>query len=269
MRRNGLVAKRECYCEHCSEEMMLEAVRRGMGKQKEVRGFVHLGEWDRASSLEEFLVPLVFGSVTDGKPAYGGGGCLQVGEIVSRCLKEQGIRHDWNRTPGNPILVKVDHALSGVPMGGGHRAIPLTEDHRAFRVPNVPESAFDRIEGNPLRLVNLAKVRRLGLDLPKLFGPVQRPSIGDHVKLGFLIRDAVAPLARKECGDMVDWMQLESMWVEVTGVERERPERVYRGELLNVPLFIDPAELRIGSPVNFTAEHVYPVEDESRGRVRR
>jgi hypothetical protein len=54
------------------------------------------------------------------------------------------------------------------------------------------------------------------------------------------------------------------MFVEVTGIRGYHPHQVFRGELVNVPEFIDPAVLRLGSPVEFTAGHVYPGETRAR-----
>src|SRR5262249_9880623 len=48
----------------------------------------------------------------------------------------------------------------------------------------------------------------------------------------------------------------ESMWVLVTAVEGDWPTTVYRGELDNTPLCIDPAVLRLGQPVEFRGEHI-------------
>jgi hypothetical protein len=269
MRRRGLIAKRVCYCEHCGPDKMLEAARQWRKRQKEVRGFVHIGESDAGPTQEEVRVPLVFGSVKGDTVAYREPECIAVGEVVADCLKEQGIRYEWDEVLGSPILVVADNTLAGLPPGDHRHEIPLSDGNRAFRSPRLPESVLDRIEGNPVRLLNLATLRRLNLDPPHLRGPLGRPRVGDHVKLGFLVGDAVAPQARKECGDMIDRLQLEVMWVEVTSVVKRSPECVYRGELVNVPFFIDPAKLRVGSPVDFTAEHVYPVERPSRKRTRR
>jgi hypothetical protein len=207
--------------------------------------------------------------VTGDTVAYCDAGCVAVGEVVAACLREQGIRYEWGRVPGDPILVMADQFLSGLPGGGHHHEIPLAEDHRAFRSPPLPERAFDTVGENPVRLLNLAKVRRLNGDPPYPRGPVRRPRVGDRVKLGFLVWDAVDPLAREEGGDLVDRVQIENMWVEVTSVARQSPDVVYRGELLSVPLFIDPARLRIGSPVDFTADQVYPAEDGTGAGARR
>jgi hypothetical protein len=263
MRRRGLIAKRECYCQHCSEEMMLEAAKRWSAKQKEVFGFVHLGEWDSAPTLEQVRIPLVFGSLTEWQVLDSGPDSLAVGEIVAECLNDQGIRYEWKKVPGTPILLKMEPSLAGVPGAGHHHrdAIPLGDNYRAVRTPRLPESSFDRMEGNPVRLLNLATLRRLNVDVPYLHGPVQNPCVGDHVKLGFLVADAIAPHAREQLGDLVDRMQLEAMWVEVTSIAGKDPHCVYRGELLNVPHFIDSEHLRIGSPVTFTAEQVYPAEE--------
>jgi hypothetical protein len=267
MRNRGLVAECECYCQHCGEEVMEEAAMRVQEEWGQVRGFVHLGESDSPTAQGELRIPLVFGSVNDGMFAYGDPGCLPVGEVVAECLKEQGIRYEWDRKPGSPILVQADASLSGVPEKSLH-AIAVDEDHMTFRSPQYPDSCFDKVNGNPVRLVNLARLSRLKIDAPHLRGKVQLPHIGDHVKLGFLVWDAVAPEARKECGDIVDRMQIEVMWVEVTSVLRKHPLRVYRGELLNVPVFLDPAIVRIGSPVKFKPDHIYPVEVGSAIRSR-
>jgi hypothetical protein len=260
MRRRGLIAEREYYCEHCGEQVVLEAARQWREEQREVRGFVRIGECGASRTRDQARVPLVFGSVAGDTLVSDDPGSLAVGEVVAECLKEQGIRYEWGRVPGSPILVMADNSLSGVPVGGhGYNDIPLGENHRAFLSPYIPDGAFDRIEGNPVGLLNLPRMRRLNIDPPHLRGPLGRPRVGDHVELGFRIGDAVAPAARREFGEMMDRLDLESMWVEVTGVAGKGPEGACRGELLNVPLFIDPAKLRIGSPVSFTPENVYPV----------
>jgi hypothetical protein len=97
---------------------------------------------------------------------------------------------------------------------------------------------------------------------------VNRVRNGDKVKLSFLVRDAVSPEVREELGDMVDRVELESMRTEVTSVMGNYPACVYRGELLDSPLFIDPKVLRIGSPVNFTTDHVCKVASKSKRRTR-
>jgi hypothetical protein len=268
MRRQGLIAKRQCYCEHCGQDVIRKAIRRSRAKQRDVRGFVHVGEC-QAQSLEEMRVPLVFGSVTGEEVASNDPGCLVVGEVIARCLEKQDIQFEWDRVPGHPILVVADHFLTGIPGGGHLHAIDVSDDHRAYHTYLYPGSVFDRIEGNPVRLLNLAKLRRLNIPAPHLNGPLWQPCVDDQVKLGFYVPDAIAPLARRELGDMVRGIQLEAMWVEVTSVVSTRPKRILRGELTCVPVFIDPARLRIGSPVDFIADMVYPAEKRSRQRARR
>jgi hypothetical protein len=80
-----------------------------------------------------------------------------------------------------------------------------------------------------------------------------RPIPGDHVKLGFRC-DPGAPFKN-------EWM-----FVEVTAVAGDWPDAVYRGELCNCPVFIDPARLRVGQPVEFRAGHIYQVIRDSRAR---
>ena len=269
MRRRGLIAKRECYCERCGEQAVLEAAQRWRAKHKEVRGFVHVGEVHSSETGEQIRIPLVFGLVTGDTVTHCDPGCVPVGEVVAECLKEQGIRYEWDRVPGHPILMRADRFVSGLPVGGRPHEVWSGDGLRALRGPLYPDSACDRIEGNPVRLLNLAEVRRLGIDSTGTCGPRREPRVGDHVKLGFLVWDAVAPLARRECGDIADRVQLESMWVEVTSVVRTSSGPVYRGELLNAPVFLDPAKVRVGSSVDFTADHVYPAEEGSRAGARR
>jgi hypothetical protein len=69
---------------------------------------------------------------------------------------------------------------------------------------------------------------------------------GDHVKLGFRIPGR----------DEHEWM-----WVEVTSVEGNWPNAVYRGELRNRPVMIDPKILRAGKPIEFRAGHIYGFPD--------
>jgi hypothetical protein len=47
MRRRGLIARRESYCEHHGQGMVLEAARQWRKKQREFRGFVHVGSGAR------------------------------------------------------------------------------------------------------------------------------------------------------------------------------------------------------------------------------
>jgi hypothetical protein len=255
MRHKGLIARRGPYCEHCGPEAIAQAVKKWRRKRGPIRGFVHIGEYDLPPDTEDLWVPLMFGTIDHGTAAYDAPGCVAVGEVVVECLRAEGFRYEWDCKPGNPIFVLVDESLTGLPDDHGH-VIPSDENHRVIRSERVPESAFEQVDENPVRLLNLVKARR----------PVasRRPlSIGNRVKLGFCVSDALYPEMR-DYGDLVDRIQLESMWVEVTSVAAEFPKRVYRGELLNVPQFIDPAKLRIGSPVTFTADMVFPTEDAVR-----
>jgi hypothetical protein len=75
---------------------------------------------------------------------------------------------------------------------------------------------------------------------------------GDHVKLGFCVSAAAPPNIDNE------WM-----WVEVTAVEGDWPDAIYRGELRNKPAYIEPTILQFGSPVEFRAGHIYQVVHDS------
>lgn len=270
MRRHRLIAKRVCYCEHCGEKKMLEAAQQWREKQRKIRGFVHIGEWDPTPNLVQFRVPLHFGSVEGDTVVYQDPFCVPIGAVVVDCLEQKGIRFEWDEQPGQPILVIADSSLSGLPVSRHNHEILLSEGDRDFHTDLIPNSCFDRCASNPTRILNLTTLRRQNKVPPHLQGPVLHPQSGDHVKLGLLVRDAVAPEAHRECGDMIDRIQLESMWVEVTRVVCQCSKYIYCGELLSKPMFIDPAKLRIGSPLRFSPNHVYPNPKESlsRGRVR-
>jgi hypothetical protein len=260
MRRKGLIAKRECYCEHCGKEKMLEEVQSWREKKKDIRGFGHLGECEGAASLEEARIPLLFGPVKGSSILYHDPDCQRVGEIVAECLREEGIRYEWDGVSDSPILILPGKSLTWLPVPHKHQPLYQDEEHRLLRAHGLPDSAFDTIADNPVRLLNVSRAKRLRIDDPRLHGTVKRPRVGDRIKLGFLVSGAVAPLARKELGEMADRLQLESMWVEVTSAKGKYPHCTFRGELTNAPYFIDPGKLRIGSPVDFTPGHVYPAE---------
>jgi hypothetical protein len=266
MRDRGLVAVRNCYCEQCAEYMIPRAARRPFALSDEPRGFVHVGEWE-SSDGKSAAVPLHFGTVTGDQLDRLDPAALAVGRVVAACLDDEGIRYDWDRTPGSPILVAADASLSGLPAAAHHHApILIDDDHRLFRSPTLPDAAFEGFGGNRVEILNLATVRRLGLDLELSRGAVPRPRVGETVKLGFRVRGSLAPDVREEMGALADRIQTEAMWVEVTSIDGYHPRQVFRGELMNVPTFIDPAVLRIGSPVEFTAEHIYPRETRARAR---
>lgn len=269
MRSHGLIAVRECYCPGCGPDEMLEVVRRWRDEDREPRGFVHVGAWDPPTPVAEPRVPLVFGSVAGDDLSYRAPAGRAVGGVVAACLDEEGAPYEWDRTPGSPILVPADGSVSGIPPGSSRHAIESSEEHRAVRAPMYPESAFDTLPGNPVRLLNVAGLRRPDVRAPHLRGYRRRPRVGDRVKLGFAVQDALAPKALRELGTVARRVQVEAMWVEVTAVPGEHPAGVYRGELTNAPVFLAPARVCLGSPVNFTADQVYPAATPFGGRPGR
>jgi hypothetical protein len=72
------------------------------------------------------------------------------------------------------------------------------------------------------------------------------------------VRCRFGPAAHAALGEAVYRVLLESVWVEATAARGQSPCCVYRGEPLTMPRFIDPARLRLDSPVSFTPEHVWP-----------
>jgi hypothetical protein len=245
-----------------------EAAHRWRQKDREPVGFVHVGEWKPQPSADELRIPLIFGSMTDEGVAQGDPGSRDVGEVVADCLERQGIRYAWDGAPGR-LVILADRTLSGIPLPSGHHAVELDDGLRALLSRGYPDRAFESVADNPVRLLNVTELRRLNVPAPHLLGPRRCPGVGDRVKLGFLVRDALDPEALRELGEQARRLQIEAMWVEVTNVRGRHPNSFYRGELLDEPLFLDPARVRVGSPVEFTADHVYPAETESRSRARR
>jgi hypothetical protein len=95
------------------------------------------------------------------------------------------------------------------------------------------------------------------LDPPTGFYAVEDPRLipGDHVKVGFRVDASFRPK-----------FQGEWMFLEVTAIEGDWPNAVYRGELCNTPFYIDPATLRVGQSVEFSARHIYEVVRDSPDR---
>jgi hypothetical protein len=96
------------------------------------------------------------------------------------------------------------------------------------------------------------------IDEPGCYAAKADPRLmpGDHVKLGF----AVDPHFREQ-GLRGEWM-----WIEVTAVEGDWPQALYRGELCSRPRLIDPTVLRVGQPISFRGENVYGVVHDSPAR---
>jgi hypothetical protein len=208
--------------------------------------------------MDEPRIPLIFGTIEGETITYHDHDCLAIGDIVADCLTREGIRYEWDREPGSPILIVDDGSITGIPEGDSHQAIHISEEHQVFRIPAYPECAFDKLASNPVRLLNLWKLLELNAHVLHYPRYIKVPLVGDRVKLGFLIADAPSPQARKQFGEAMDCIQTENMWVEVTGLLSNDPQWAFRGELLDMPVLIDPAKLRIGSPVNFTVEQIYP-----------
>jgi hypothetical protein len=115
-----------------------------------------------------------------------------------------------------------------------------------------------------VQIENIAEARRRrGIATDGLERAIQSVREGSIIKLTFqtegVLPPGLADQARRE-----GWPPPagESMWVEVTGISGEGPARVFRGELRNRPAFIDPAKLRLGSPVSFTAEQIHSVWED-------
>jgi hypothetical protein len=127
-------------------------------------------------------------------------------------------------------------------MGDHHETIELDEHHQVRRSGNLPQGAFEMIEGTPVKLENLARMRNLNVLPPHLQGRQKRPRRDDRVKLGFVVEDAIAPKVLKEFSEIRCPVQTENMWVEVTSIRGMYPNNVFRGELMNKPLRHLPAK---------------------------
>jgi hypothetical protein len=79
--------------------------------------------------------------------------------------------------------------------------------------------------------------------------------VGDHAKLGF--RTGM----EREIGPRAEWL-----WIQVTSISGEWPNARYRGELRNLPIYVD---LSYGQPVEFECEQIYAVVRDSEKRPLR
>src|SRR5262249_50675817 len=77
-----------------------------------------------------------------------------------------------------------------------------------------------------------------------------RPFISASVQLCFRVPD------RKGLWQPESQVGFELMWVTVTSSKGKWPNTTYQGELHNIPVFMPPARVRIGSAVTFRMSHV-------------
>jgi hypothetical protein len=82
----------------------------------EAKGFVHLATYSEESPPSDVhYLPLIFGQLKGKTVSYDDPACVTIGEVVVKCLDEQGIRSEWDRVPGHPVLVFAEKDLTGVP----------------------------------------------------------------------------------------------------------------------------------------------------------
>src|SRR5262245_22608313 len=123
-----------------------------------------------------------------------------------------------------------------------------------------------------VKMENVARGRRrwLARNHPELgIGPadferherkIARLRPGDHVTIPFRTAGVEVPGALEEFREAGYLYPVgENMWVEITRIEGAYPNAVYHGELANRPVFIDPAELRLGSPLSFTKDFIHTI----------
>lgn len=119
------------------------------------------------------------------------------------------------------------------------------------------ETDGNRVFG-PSGLMNMATERRNGgVDASALNGRLRNLAVGDQVKLCFVVTDQAFRWLPAEMRDMGRNCQSEAMFVKITAAEGEWPDFTFDGELLNMPILIDPDRLRLGSQIRFTPQHVH------------
>jgi hypothetical protein len=105
-----------------------------------------------------------------------------------------------------------------------------------------PEALFEGMEGRD----------EAGVPSPKLHSQIEGLRVGDVVKVAFKvtgIQVSELPVALREWGTQV---KSERMHVKLTRVRGGQ----YQGQLLDMPIVIDPDTARRDSPVTFEARHI-------------
>ena len=264
MDQRGLIAIQERFCDQCASWIFGElATKLELEKSMQI-GYVYVGARQSKSIGDTFEIPLPFGIIEGNEIYIRQAGSLPIGDVICECLEEEGIDFKWDRNPTSQILVKANSDLEGIPELTNHYHDDdddedIDDQPQIYAHPELPDHFYDRVGSNPVRLLNIARAQRNGIALPLIHGPLVRPRRGDIIKLGFHAGDAPAPRAFEVLGDFAHKYRIESMWVEVTKLVGPVTCRKYRGELTNAPVFIDPAKLRVGSPVVFTSQHIYPL----------
>jgi len=263
MDRSGILYDRGwCINRKEAEKELTERAMCCLGRGIKVTGYTFItskGWWKRKNGKD---FTLHFGQIIHPSRGPVGSTPEQVGKIVCECLRQYGVDHSWDGDPTRPIRVitasiKPLPATSSTasrvipPLTAGGGACDLADRFRVACLPDFEEYTFDMVGENPVRLLNVARLREQGLGHNVWHRPVKQPRIGDFVKLSFYVPDAPAP-------QPIPNANTEGMWVEVKHVQRSEAQPVYRGELRNEPVFIDNDKLSFGSMVSFTADHVFP-----------
>jgi hypothetical protein len=100
---------------------------------------------------------------------------------------------------------------------------------------------------------------RLRLCLIPDEAPIRRLSEGDYVKLSFDTTRHVSEDTREFFRREGVPVPGESFWVQITDINGRWPLLRMRGEVADHPVLIDPSFLRIGSPLEFTPEHILDI----------
>jgi hypothetical protein len=261
MRAQKLIAQQVVLCGCCASKLIREAEQIVRQHGAQVDGFVYFGEC-KASIGDEVFLPLVFGLFDEDNQISHTVDRLGIGEIIAACLDEEGIEYRWNRVIGEPILVIPDQSLEGAPQQATIETNRYRDDVDLTPVPELPEDVFDQVGGNPVGLLNVTKVRQNRINMSTLLGTLRQPRVGSVVKLGFCVTDALSPVIAEQMGQRAQLIQLENMHVEVTSIIGEKKDRTYKGELIDDPEAIDLTKLRIGSPIEFRPDHVFPSQKQ-------
>jgi len=278
--RRGIIALcDECYHRDSVRDVLFAEAERWSRNNRKVRGFAYLHERDLSLPEREFCLAILFGFFGADRLFYHDPDSVRLGKWITRCLERQLIPYEWNGQPTGCIVIPGDGSIAGVPSNFQKSTGPFLSSNRTLLdsifdeqqiddevstlrctgFPDLSECVFDSFAGNPVRLLNVARVRRIGVGRWKWRRPTQTPRVDDLVKLSFLVSDAPAPevlVAIANATAAVKMPTTEGMWVKVRSVQPSDMQPIYRGELRHEPMFIDSSKLRIDSTVYFTAEHV-------------
>jgi len=142
-----------------------------------------------------------------------------------------------------------------------HHTVPATPGSDEYEL---WESARE-FTSNQLRVLGPGDLLRMAcgpnrrMEINSLNQGIQELQVGDNVKLCFLIKDKKALWMPADVRNMARQCASEGMIVEITEIDGKWPSLSFQGQLLNMPLLINPCEIQLGWRVRFTPDYIQSV----------